>query len=206
MTNEEMAVRIKNGETQLIESLWLNIEKLARSYSNRYYNKKREICIRSSVDQEDLYQVSYFAFLEAVRYYNTEKGYKFTTFLTLPLKKQFYKLTNQKVVSISLDDVTENGFSLNDTLLDEHAELDLENVLNQVYTSNLSNDIEYCFSEITPMQAQALKEYYFCDHSMSKIAQIQKTSKATVQMKISRGLANLRKVQNQAIIEKYKVA
>lgn len=81
MTNEELALKIQNGERNLIPTLWEQVERFIYLKSENWYWQHEETCIRCGVALDDLKQVSYFAFLDAIRYYTSADSYKFLTYL-----------------------------------------------------------------------------------------------------------------------------
>ena len=60
MTNEELAVIIKNGNEELLPSLWERVERFAVSRAKIYFNSHLEVCAAAGVMLDDLYQESYF--------------------------------------------------------------------------------------------------------------------------------------------------
>ena len=81
MTNEELAELIKNGQKEYCADLWEQTRKIFTKKANRFYNCNRLQCDRCGLMLEDLMQICYFAMLEAVRAYNPEKEYRFTTYI-----------------------------------------------------------------------------------------------------------------------------
>ncbi len=74
MSNEELADKIKAGESEYIGQLWQQVEKFVRMKAREYYNKLNSSNINMFFDVEDLINESYFAMLDAVEYYDHEKG------------------------------------------------------------------------------------------------------------------------------------
>ena len=68
MTNEELALKIQNGERDLIPPLWEQVERFIYLKSENWYWQHEETCIRCGVALDDLKQVSYFAFLDAISF------------------------------------------------------------------------------------------------------------------------------------------
>ena len=89
MTNEELALKIQNGERNLIPTLWEQVERFIYLKSENWYWQHEETCIRCGLALDDLKQVSYFAFLDAIRYYTSADSYKFLTYLVFPLRNRF---------------------------------------------------------------------------------------------------------------------
>ena len=83
MTNEELALEAKAGDIACKEELWNAVRrllwKLVRPYSGRAQMLR--------YDMDDLIQEAYFAFEEAIKAYDPEKGYAFTTYLGYQVNK-----------------------------------------------------------------------------------------------------------------------
>lgn len=63
MTNEELAVRIKDGDTACTEKLWKNLYRLLYKIAAGIYTQKRERCAAAGVTLEDLLQECFFAMM-----------------------------------------------------------------------------------------------------------------------------------------------
>lgn len=83
-------------------------------------------CKRCGVELWDIQQAGYFAFLEALKGYKPETGYKFITFIRLPFKNAVNDLLKRKTEKqineplnncISLDTPTEDKDGDTDTAL-----------------------------------------------------------------------------------------
>ena len=92
MCNEELAQAIKQGQPELKPLLWEQVQKLLELKAQDCYCKYFSRCIKCGIDLTDIYQECYFVFEEALKAYNHESGYKFTTYLTYPLKNAFLRL------------------------------------------------------------------------------------------------------------------
>lgn len=75
-TNEELAIRIKNGEKELYTQLWENTYKLLYQKANSFYYSNTELCRSCGVELEDIQQTCYFALCDAVEAYKTDSEYK----------------------------------------------------------------------------------------------------------------------------------
>lgn len=85
MTNEELAMSIKAGHTEDVAALWEQIVKLIQFKAAMWKRAYPD----SLPDTEDFVQSGYFAMMNAVRYYDPEKEYAFTSYLNLTLKTAF---------------------------------------------------------------------------------------------------------------------
>ena len=87
MDNEKLADFIhQGGNDELIPVLWEKVRKLVYMRSEKFYRLNKELCDRRGVDIWDIKQESYTAYLYALKSFDISKGYKFTTYLELPLK------------------------------------------------------------------------------------------------------------------------
>ena len=86
----------EGGNDELIPLLWERIRKLVRSVAQKFYIKNQDLCSSHGVGEADLLQVGYFAFLQAIKYYDKSKEYCLTTYLNLPLKTEFAKALNSR--------------------------------------------------------------------------------------------------------------
>ena len=96
MTNEQLAELIQDGITELLPSLWEQVEKFFYLQAGKWFYKYPDMCRRAGVELQDLEQVSYFAFLDAVRYYKREEGNKFLSYAGFPIKTQFNELLGHR--------------------------------------------------------------------------------------------------------------
>lgn len=86
MTNEELAARIQQGETELLSELWSQTGKIVRWKAQR---RAQALNGFGGVDAEDLYQCGYFALLNAVEDFDPACGHTFLTHLDRPLRTAF---------------------------------------------------------------------------------------------------------------------
>lgn len=145
MTNEELALKIQNGERNLIPTLWEQVERFIYLKSENWYWQHEETCIRCGVALDDLKQVSYFAFLDAIRYYTSADGYKFLTYLVFPLRNRFNEacgihtkaqaqrpLNRCKSLNAAVPGF-EEGITYEDTIVDELAAEDFQRAEDGIY-------------------------------------------------------------------------
>lgn len=134
----------------------------------------------NNYDFEDLVQSGYFAMLEAVRYYKTDSGYKFLTYLSQTLKKEFAQVsgvrTSKRDVllnSFSLDDPIgeEDGAStLHDLVPDPQSELPYEGILNVMYINYVDSVIFSALSILNSKVRDLVYAIYFDEMSLTDAA------------------------------------
>ena len=127
MTNEQLAVLIKQGEQERAPELWENVRKLLYKLSFHQYTAHADLFKQQGLSLEDIQQESYFAMLGAVEAYNPEKGYMFTTYLNLQLKRRLRSILRLKdplnredtrSLDAPLEDENEDSDTLHDVTAD----------------------------------------------------------------------------------------
>lgn len=131
MTNELLAEYIQQGgNDELIPILWDKVQKLMYMKSDRLYRLHKESCDRRGVEVWDIRQASYSAFLEAVKAYKADSGYKFTSFLDYPFKNAVNDLLGLRT-SRTTNEPLNNSTSL-DKPIDESSEGDVITLLDTI--------------------------------------------------------------------------
>ncbi len=88
--NEVLADQARAGNRQATQKLWEQVNKILFSKAQGFLLRAGpDVCARCGVTLEDLQQECYFAFLDAVKAYKAEGGYKFTTYLNYSVKNRF---------------------------------------------------------------------------------------------------------------------
>lgn len=101
-SNEELAKRSKHGDTNAVLELWGNLEKFIDMKVSQFVRYIHD----AAIDRDDLKQASYFALLRAIDYYNPNGEYRFITYFSKTLLKEFNitaGFTRQQQVVVSLD-------------------------------------------------------------------------------------------------------
>lgn len=117
MTNEEYALKIQQGNTDLYNELWENIKGLILVYANKFIITHNEKCIANGVTYEDLTQSGFIALTNAVKDYNPNKDYLLSSYLTFHLKTVYNELLGRRT---SKRDVLEICTTLNIPAGDEN--------------------------------------------------------------------------------------
>lgn len=86
MSNEELAVAIRAGERDKLMELWGQVRRLVHDMA---YKRLRVTNGAGGVTLDDLMQAGFLGFLEAVRAYDPSAGFRFTSYLTYPVKSAF---------------------------------------------------------------------------------------------------------------------
>lgn len=179
MTNEEMAIRIKAGESDLIEALWEQNKRLIHWKANGLFIKYRERCIKAGVEYDDIMQVAFLALCNAIRDFDPSTGYKLMTYLNFPLRNGFSTLIGIRnrgrnplndYVSLNIVIGEEGTTELVELQLDPESETPFEAVLEDLYNIELRNALENSLSKLPPKQAIAIRGRYFDGKTQKDIA------------------------------------
>ena len=200
MTNEELAVQIQLGHTELYGELWRNCRKLLCFILTRY---QKRLNLPNFVSADDLEQCLYFALRAAVNSYDSGKPYKFSTYLNysvmnaanslLPDKRIIETSANQTVSEDEAD-----GAELIDFIEDETAAIQFENIELQ----ELREQVRRAVANLPDDSRVCIDLNYFQGMTHNEVAALTGLTVYEVRGAISRGLYILRK--NKALRELYK--
>jgi RNA polymerase sigma factor (sigma-70 family) len=171
MTNEELAARIKAGETELMPILWEQTKRFAYKMANKFYWFHYDRCKELGVELADLEQEAYLGIHIAVEKYKPEKGVKFLTYAAYRLKSSFtiaahlhngkdrYHETKFEDVTVCEGNAGED-VTLEDTIADTQAEEDMQDFIEQEarqdYLSNLHTAFQEAFASMRETQRGAV--------------------------------------------------
>lgn len=175
MTNEQLAVAIQNGNEDLYGQLWEQVRRFIA-----WKAKKRHVLTRGQggVTVEDLAQSGYFAMVQAVRYYKPLPNYSFLSLLNVTLKTAFsecggYRTSKKNPLDdcVSLDapiGEEDDGSTLEDCI--EDPEDKYNDVEENIWTSQLHDELERCMMALTPLQKETIVKRYFEGRTLDSIA------------------------------------
>ena len=179
LTNEELALLIKDGKTELYTELWENCKDLISLIAHKHFTVNYDRCISVGVTVDDIIQSGYFALIDAVKYFDTESGYKFVTYLNLPFKRQVNILLGYNTsyrdgldYSTSLDvpindDIGET--TLADTIIDENSENAFINAENYIFNTQLKTALNNAISTLPDREQSILINNYFNSLPLAEI-------------------------------------
>lgn len=171
MSNEELAVMVQNGCEGALQELWLQVEKFSAVKAKDYFHLYPLTCAAAGVTLDDLQQEAYFAFLDAIRYYDPERGYGFLTYMVYPLKNVFNGLCGKRTESgrqSALNNakslhqpIGEEDLTLADTIEDEGAAEEFLQAEAAVYHRQLHDTLEECLGTLPKLQEAAVRCRYY---------------------------------------------
>ncbi len=200
MSNEEIALRIRDGETELLGELWDGIEKLIRKQANRV---SRALGGKVGVEADDLYQTGYFAMVAAVDTYTAEAG-SFVNWLMFHLKTAFAEATGYRTVKgrqeplsncISLDKpIGDDADSavFGDLIPDPQAAATMDGIEERLWQQQLHKAMDAVLDELPKEQSTILRHRYYAGHTLTVIGQQLGMTAEAVRKLEGRGLKALR--------------
>ena len=211
MSNEELARAIQEGHGECYGELWEQCRGLIARAALRYFTAYRTACDRAGVVVDDLIQCGFLALVDAVRYYNPETGYQFSTFLTLPLKNAFNSCTGIKTTHrdgmlfcSSLDEplgADADGETIGDLVPDPQDGMEAaEERLNR---EQQRAALEKALDLIPQEFAAVIRARYFDGDSLERIGEKLDMSRATVRQRETKGLCKLRGPQCRKLLEPF---
>ena len=172
MSNEELAVQIRNGETERMGELWEQVESLVKWKAKRIMTAlelRGNVC---GVDFDDLVQCGYPAMVAAVDTYDPESG-SFSTWLMYHLQTEFAEATGYRTKR-GRNEPLNDAFSLDkplgddgdgglfgDLIPDQRATATMESVEERGYRKQLHEALEKALSEIPENYSDVLRLRYY---------------------------------------------
>lgn len=178
MSNEDLAIRIQKGESELIPDLWEQVKKLAmwkaRRIANALEGSKR-------IEFDEFVNAGYLALSEAVEAYNPERG-KFSTLYMFYLRTAFSEVLGcrtertkndpiHKALSLEMplgDDP--DGDMLSELIPDASALAAFEAADDRLWLKELHISLEKALCAIPPRYSDVLRRRYYQDETIQEIA------------------------------------
>lgn len=204
MTNEELALKAKSGDQAAIAQLWEQVKNLVFRYIARSYNQRTEQFTKSGVTMDDLMQEGFLAILEAVRAFNPDKGWKFTSWIKYPLQTHLNAVVGiygGRLKTYPLNECTsldapvsmeDENYTIGDSIEDESAKEMFETVEDKTFNKQLHDMLELCLSEIDSRQERAIREIFYNNKTLKEISVDMNISFQRVRQLESNGIRKLR--------------
>lgn len=168
MSNESLAVQIQNGNTELIPQLWEQCYGVFHIIANKYINLHGEQMTSAGVEKQDLIQECYFAMLAAIKSYNSEKPYKFTTYINkhainrfntlLGFRGKTQVLNNAYSLSVPYDSDNEESAPLQDYIPDKKAQNAFDEAEGNIY----QKELQQAFTKTMSKKLSDFKRHCIC--------------------------------------------
>jgi RNA polymerase sigma factor (sigma-70 family) len=179
VTNEQMALKIQQGETPLLGDLLEQNRQFAYWKSNRLYAQYYDRCKASGVELDDIVQSCFLALCDAVAAFNPDDGYKLLTYTKYPLMNAVNALLcirtkkrNALNESFSLDKPLddENGDTHLDLLADPNSGEAFTETEDAIFNDELRAELETALDRLDDRQAAVVRKRYLDDVAQGVIA------------------------------------
>ena len=209
MTNEELAERIQTGEKQLCSQLWAQVKRFVYMQAARYGARTSGICRCSGVELDDLEQEAYLAMLDAVKAYDSQSGFLFTTYLHRHLLNHWRSLLGLRTVkgknnplnlSIRLESPIgaqeDENITVGDMIPDSGAEQALESAIDGIYRQQLHDVLECCITSLPERKSDTIRGRYYRGETLKQIANRWGVSISSIKDLEKNSLRDLKRGQN----------
>ncbi len=206
-TNEEIAVRIQQGETGLYAQLWEQTKRLWLMLSMRLYRACKEQCTASGVEPDDVQQICFLALYDAVQAYDAAKEQSLTSYFKYPLQRHFRELLHTRTSKrdplnscssldepLNADEV--DSIAVVDALADDAAAQAFEDAEDRAFHAQLHDVLEAAKGRsLDDTQRGIIDAIYYDGHTMSAVARESGIPPSKVRTEHMNALRNMR-VQN----------
>ncbi len=211
-SNEELAVRIQNGETYLYGDLWEQTKRLFFKTANTYFKFYKAQCTASGVTLDDLQQASFFALRDSVEAYKPEKGYKLSAYFRLHLRNRFAELVGYRTkrrdplnecnsLDDPLDDDDADSAAVVDTVPDDAAAQAFLDAEDRTFQKELHAALDHAMQKsLDHAQQSIFDEIYYNGRTISEVAQNHGLPESKVRSEHLKGLRKLL-IQNPRLKE-----
>ena len=205
MTNEELAMEIGSGRSECVPELYKQCYKLIKIKVWQYYNQYSSRCAECGIEYDDLLNESYFIIETAAKAYcQSDKQYKFTTFLSYPMRTTYNKLLGFRTVGGKNELLNRNVLSLDAPLpgTDDLTYADsVEDIgaIESFEEAEKQADFEVLHEEIGKLsdrEQDVIKRHYFENESLLSISKSIGISNSAIHQNNANALRKLRKNKN----------
>lgn len=216
--NEELAVRVKAGDTAAAAQLWEQNTGLLAVVSGRLYYAFQDRATSAGVTWDDVLQIGYLAVLAAAKGYDPSVGAKFSTYLTYHIRKEFYQLVGLhtersrkeplcRAGSIDAPLASEDADSgtLSEVIPDPAAAALLENTEAQIWNTQLREALEKCLDSIGQTEADVIRKRFFEGFTLAEIASAKERSTERIRRIEENALRQLRRPQVSRHLRDYHI-
>lgn len=212
MTDEELALKAQAGDEAALIELWNNKRGLVYTFAKRRYSPLLDSGLNRGVDMDDFMQCGFLALMRAVKYYDPDKPFAFSTYVGNACKTEFdYLLRTREHSKIdALDHATSFDKPVVDN--DETATLEgtladpcdrIEAVEEKIFQEQQHQAIEKAFEYIPEKQSTALRLRYYKDKTMQEIGESMGLTYNQVRNILKYAFINMRKPEIRAELEPF---
>lgn len=198
MTNEQLSVLIQQGNNELLPLLWENTSSLIYKKCGQYWWAYSDRFKRHGYDLSDLKQEGFTILLQALKYYNSDKSYKFNTYLNYAAKNVLSRIISNndalsQVNTLSMeqpiDENKDGDLFLSDIISDSGIEGEFDEVERRILYLPLHQIID----SLPEAERKAITAYYLENKTYQEIAQESGKTIEEIKSTVQKGLRILRK-------------
>jgi len=187
-TNEDLAVKASQGDTQAYEDLYRQNEKLIWFVVHKFKN--------SDVEAEDLFGIATLGFVRAVNKFDASKGLKFSSYVIAVIYNQIriYLRDNRRrfIKKVSLDEVWRANASGDEISLIDITPSDSESILEKLIGEEEISDLRNLIKELKPKQ-QVITNSYLKGKTQLEIAKEIGITQSQISRKLKAVIEELKK-------------
>lgn len=210
MSNEELAIKIQQGNTELLGTLWDRLFLLVCKKANQFHEYSKG---RGGLEIEDLTQIGFLAMVEAAETYNPQLEAKFATWLCIYLRKCFQiasgRLYEDSTGQTRPKDALDCAISLHTPIGndDEAGELMeivaapssvIDDAEENVWRQQLRCAVNEVLNTLPEDQRRALQLRYWNGLTFEQAAEEMDTTDSAIQALLSKALKTIRNTKRYA--------
>lgn len=218
MINEDLALKIQQGEKSLIPTLWNNVKDIVYFISDKIYRGNKFACDKAGCDINDIRQVAYFGFLAAIRAYKENTEYMFNSYLTYHIKKAvfrsakiYYKNSMPLNDSLTFETPLSEDNSQKITLKDSIPDVNTERAFECIELADEARLVHEAVNLLPEREKQVIQDLYFKESNMIILSKELNISSERVRQIEHEAIIHLRKspvlfmlYKEQCIHEKFR--
>ncbi len=170
MTNEELVARIQQGNTELIHTLWDQVERFVWLQAGKAAKRAESGGVGFDL-RHDLYHTGYIALQDAIPAYNAEAGKNFIGYYSYYLRNHFSQLLygrvaaekydmSRKAISLDAELVNdEEAFTLHDIVSDPAAEEAFEHITDAAGEEAIRSMVQEAINTLTEEERAFYRVY-----------------------------------------------
>ena len=183
MSNEEIAILIKQGQKELYGELWNNMERWFYKLSNNFYLCNSEQCAAAGVELNDIIQTCFLVLVDTVEAYRPERDLKLITYTKNQCMNRMSALMNgrrgtkhadplNKGISLYTPMPGKPGNEKEQLLFDTIPDREAEKAFNESETEEqkaLHIALKNALKKLSVFQNEIIQKKYFKRNSVRKL-------------------------------------
>lgn len=207
MTNEELVQLIKQGDKKHYAILWEQTSRLIYKLIYKHGAKRK---LPNDIEFDDILQCGYFAMVNAVKAYNSEKDLKFNTYLEFQVmnaiqltinRGQHKGMNTPRLQEYSYNRTVSNSEGEEVEIIDLMPDKQSPKIYEGAELTDLQKQVWQAVAELPEKLKEIITQYYFNGENLTTLAEKLGVSVETVRQRKRQGLRLLR--QNRSLKELY---